>query len=337
MLLHVRHRRVAGRLGEKSKMTPMRFLVSPLLIVSLVTVATLATPRARAGEINLPPQAAQALNEIYSGNADAGMNTARSLEESDPRNPLGYTIHAEALWWKIYCASCEIQWGMVDAWKGGKGAEAGAYLKLADKVIRLANAHLAKEDTAEMRLYAGMGWALEARLYGLRGDRRKTAHSGVEARAQFVRALKLDPDMADAEVGLGLYNYYVDTLSPMLKFLRFFMGIPGGSKEEGMRQLHAGIDHGVLLPVVARFYLAKDLRTYDHRYEQALSIVQPLTTRYPDNPIFLLLAGNLDAELGHNEAAAPYFRAALSVPDPGTACAPHIDKIATSLLAKTHQ
>ncbi|MGH9739427.1 MAG: hypothetical protein ACRD4X_12720 [Candidatus Acidiferrales bacterium] len=317
-------------------MTPMRFLRFLLLVVSLVTTGTLAARCAHGGEINLPPQAAQALNEIYSGNPDAGMNIARSLEQSDPRNPLGYTIEAEALWWKIYCASCDIQWGMVDAWKGGKGAEAETYLKLADKVIRLANAHLAKEDTAEMHLYAGMGWALKARLYGLRGDHRKTAHSGVEARAQFVRALKLDPRMADAEVGLGLYNYYVDTLSPMLKFLRFFMGIPGGRKEDGMRQLHAGIDHGVLLPVVARFYLAKDLRTYDHRYEQALSIVQPLTIRYPDNPVFLLLAGNLDAELGRNEAAASYFRAALKVSDPDTACAPRIDKIANRFLAKIH-
>ncbi|MGH9639719.1 MAG: hypothetical protein ACRD3Y_06630, partial [Bryobacteraceae bacterium] len=187
----------------------MRFLRFLLLVVSLVTTGTLAARCAHGGEINLPPQAAQALNESYSGNPDAGMNIARSLEQSDPRNPLGYTIEAEALWWKIYCASCDIQWGMVDAWKGGKGAEAETYLKLADKVIRLANAHLAKEDTAEMHLYAGMGWALKARLYGLRGDHRKTAHSGVEARAQFVRALKLDPRMADAEVGLGLYNYYV--------------------------------------------------------------------------------------------------------------------------------
>ncbi|MGH9686972.1 MAG: hypothetical protein ACRD5K_07780 [Candidatus Acidiferrales bacterium] len=324
-------------MGEKSKMTRMCFLKSLLLIVSLITMATLAARRAHAGEINLPPQAAQALNEVYSGNPDAGINTARSLEESDPRNPLGYTIEAEALWWKIYCASCGIQWGMVDAWKGGKGAEADTYLKLANKVIRLANAHLANEDSAEMRLYAGMGWALEARLYGLRGDHRKTAHSGVEARAQFVRALKLDPHMADAEVGLGLYNYYVDTLSPMLKFLRFFMGIPGGSKEEGMRQLQTGIDHGVVLPVVARFYLAKDLRTYDHRYKQALSIAQPLANDYPQNPIFLLLVGNLNAELGRNQAAASNFRAALKLPDPGSACAPHIDKIATSLLAQISQ
>jgi tetratricopeptide (TPR) repeat protein len=316
-------------------MTPMRSIIisfSSCAFLALL-IAIVCAP-ACAAEIALPPQAAHALDEIYSGNPDAGINTARAIEQSDPQNPLGYAIEAEALWWEIYCQSCEIQWGMVDAWKGGKGAEGNAYLKLADKVVQLANAQLAKQDTAQMHLYAGMGWALEARVYGLRGDRRKTARTGVDARDQFARALRLDPNMADADVGLGLYNYYVDTLSPMLKFLRFFMGIPGGSKQDGIRQLKTGMEHGVLLPVVARFYLAKNLRTYDHSYEQALSIAEPLAYRYPKNPIFLLLVGNLNAELGRPATAATYFHDALSASVPDTACAARVQKIAAAFIAE---
>lgn len=318
-------------------MTPMSRVHLLLFLVSFaIAVAFASAPAARAAGIALPPQAAHALDQIYSGDPDAGISTARAIEQSDPQNPLGYAIEAEALWWKIYCESCEIQWGMVDAWKGGKGAEGDAYVKLAEKVVQLANAQLASKDSAEMRLYAGMGWALQARLYGLRDDRRKTAHAGVQARAQFVRALKLDPGLADADVGLGLYNYYVDTLSPFVKFLRIFMGIPGGSKEDGIRQLQTGMDRGVLLPIVARFYLAKNLRTYDHRYDQALSIAEPLVARYPQNPVFLLLAGNLNVELGRGDAAARYFRSALDLPDPDTACASHTSKIANEFLAKAH-
>jgi hypothetical protein len=337
MLLHVRDRRVAGRLGEKSKMMLVNsgkvifsFVLAALFVALLIAPTSSA---ARAEEPALPPQAAQALDEIYSGNPDAGIAIARALEESEPRSPLGYTIQAEGLWWKIYCESCEIKWGMVDAWKGGKGPAADAYLALAGQVIHLANERLAQSETAEMHLYAGIGWALEARLYGLRGDHRKTAHAGVQARAECLRALKLDPGMADAEVALGLYNYYVDTLSPMLKVMRFFMGIPGGSKQEGIRQLQRGIDHGVLLSVDARFYLAKDLRTYDHQYEKALTFAEPLAARYPQNPIFQLLAGNLNAELGRDQVAASYFHAALKQRDPQTECVAHIEQIAASLLA----
>jgi len=341
MLLHVRDRGMAGRLGEKSKMTAMLGRKSALPLVSMAAflaalLAITCTP-ARAGEPALPPQAARALDEIYGGNPDGGIAIAHAFEESAPQNPLGYTVEAEGMWWKIYCESCEIKWGMVDAWSGGKGAAGDAYLALAGKVIKLANERLAKSDTAEMHLYAGIGWAMEARLYGLRGDHRKTAHAGVQARAECLRALRLDPGMADAEVGLGLYNYYVDTLSPMLKVLRFFMGIPGGNRQEGFRQLQDGISRGVLLPVDARFYLAKDLRTYDHQYQQALTFAEPLAARFPNNPIFLLLAGNLNAELSRDQAASSYFRAALksSAPDPD--CNAHIQKIADSFLAKTNQ
>ena len=311
-----------------------KFLLS---VAALLIAAALVAPPAHAGGISLPPQAAQALDQIYAGNPGTGIAAARSIEQSDPSNPLGYAIEAEARWWKIYCASCEVQWGMVDAWKGGKGLDGDADLKLAEKVVQLASAHLAKQDSAEMHLYAGMGWALQARLYGLREERRKTARSGVRARSEFLRALQLDPHLADADVGLGLYNYYVDTLSPLVKLLRVFMGIPGGSKQEGVRQLEIGMEHGVLLPVVARFYLAKNLRTYDHRYDLAMSVAEPLATQYPHNSVFLLLVGNLNAELGHNAAAADYFRAALSAVNPDPACAARVATIANEFLSKNTQ
>ena len=39
-----------------------------------------------------------------------------------------------------------------------------------------------------------------------------------------LRALELDPQMADATAVLGVYNYYVDTLSGIVKLLRVFHG-----------------------------------------------------------------------------------------------------------------
>lgn len=323
-------------MGEEGKMTRMsgrKWAIFLALLVSLLGIGGAA----RAAQISVPPQATQALEEIYAGSPDEAIAGAHAIEKAEPQSPLGYAIEAEARWWKIYCESCEIKWGMVDAWKGGKGRQGDEYLALAEKVIQLADQRLAGAGTAEMHLYAGMGWALEARLYGLREDRSKTAHAGVAARKEFKAALSLDPNLADADVGLGLYNYYVDTLSPMLKFLRFFMGIPGGSKKDGIRQLENGMNHGVLLSTVARFYLAKDLRTYDQEYERALQIAEPLTTRYPRNPVFLLLVGNLNDELGRNEAATKYFHAALDAPAGDPACAARVQKIANAFLAETRK
>src|SRR5437879_5320080 len=116
------------------------------------------------------------------------------------------------------------------------------------------------EDAAKgMQVYAGMADAAAARLYGLRGESRNTARFGVRAREHFLRAKALDPGLADSDLGLGLYNYYVDTLSAMARILRFFMGIPGGSKQEGVRLLEHAIADGVLTSSLARFYLAMNL------------------------------------------------------------------------------
>ena len=305
--------------------------------VSFVALAVLFLPAPLpAQKLNLPPEVKRALEKMYSGDPDAAIEAAHSFEKAQPDHPLGYLLEVEARWWKIYCAGCEVKWGMVDAWKRPKKAGDDEYLKLADRAIRLAEAEIKQSDSAEMRLYAGIGWALKARLYGLREERRATAHAGVAAREQFLQAIQLDPNLADAYTGLGLYNYYVDTLSPMVKMLRFFLGIPGGSKKEGIKQLERGMSHGELTAIEARFYLAKNLRTYDHQYERALTIAAPLVEHYPHNPLFLLLVGNLSMELGRKESAAANFHAAqkLAIPDP--ACAARIEQLVQTFLSSLH-
>ncbi len=277
---------------------------------AVMACVTLWCVPARGGGLTIPPEAQQVLNKIYEGDAGAAIPLARALEQAQPEHPLGFALEGEALWWNRYCGALELRYGIIDAWKRSKDPGDDAYFKLADHVVKLAQAQIAKADTAEMHVYAGMGWALKARLYGLRGENRNVAHAGVNAREEMLRALKLDPQMADATGGLGLYNYYVATLSPIVKFIRFFMGIPGGDKEAGLRQMSTGMKEGVLLRVDVRFIFAKSLRLYDQKYEGALKIALPLVEQYPRNAIFQMLAGNLNAELGRKEKAAEYFHAA---------------------------
>jgi hypothetical protein len=309
------------------------------LILGFLLAASWFAPLARAGGLMLSPEAAHTLDQIYSGDPDAAILTAHNIEREQPQSPVGYLLESEAQWWKTYCAACEIKWGQIDAWNRERTPEDRAYLALADKAISLAHDQIAKSDTADMHVYAGLGFGLKARLYSLREDRRATARAGVSARSEFLRALELDPDMADATAGVGFYNYYVDTLSAIAKMLRFFMGIPGGNKQEGIRQMQVGIERGAFLSVDARFYLAKNFRAYDQRYQDALATAEPLAVRYPHNPIFLLLIGNLNAELGRNAKAAEYFRAVLAPADPaGTdpACAALTRDLANSFLAAVH-
>lgn len=298
-----------------------RVIVSSRLAASIIVVISILAIPARARNLSLPAEAAQALNQMYNGDPDSAIVIARELQQSHPDHPLGFVLEAEAQWWKTYCSASEIKYGMLDTWKHGKKPEDQVYLALADKVIQLAQSQIVRTENAEMHLYAGIGYALKARFLALRGENRAVAHAGVSARTEFLRTLELDPDMADATAGLGLYNYYIDSLSSIVKMLRIFMGIPGGNKQEGIRQMTIGMDRGVLLAVDTRFYLAAILRRYDQQYEQAITIAEPLAAQYPNNPIFLLLLGNLNAELSHNDQAAEYFHTVLKLPEPTPSCA----------------
>lgn len=291
----------------------MKRVCSGKFATALIAGVALWCAPARGGGLTLPPEAQQVLNKIYEGDAGAAIPLARALEQAQPELPLGFALEGEALWWNRYCGALELKYGIMEAWKRSKDPGDDAYFKLTDHVVQLAQAQLAKADTAEMHVYAGMGWALKARLYGLRGENRNVAHAGVNARTEMLRALELDPQMADATGGLGIYNYYVATLPAIVKFIRFFMGIPGGDKEAGLRQMETGMKEGVLLRVDVRFIFAKSLRLYDQKYEEALQIALPLVEQYPKNAIFHLLVGNLNAELGRHEKAAEYFHAAQKI------------------------
>lgn len=281
-------------------------------IVLLVCLLQAGRACAAGGGLTLPPGTLGILDHIYAGKLDMGIAEAKQLQQKLPNSPLGYLLEAEGMWWKIWCSSAEYKYGMTMARRREKLKSDQAYLDVAMKAESLAEAALKQQETAEMHLYAGMADGLQARLHGLRGEARAVARTGVQGREHFLKALSLDGSLADADFGLGLYDYYVDTLSALARMLRFLMGIPGGSKADGIRLMNRAIQNGQLTPVVARFYLAINLENYDQKYEEALAALGPLTEKYPDNPLFQLVKGDLNAKLGRKREAAAAYRAALA-------------------------
>jgi len=301
--------------------------------LALLFAALAAAAPLRCAKLDLPPAAYPVIDSIYSGHLEGAIEGARHLQREHPDHPLGYLLEGEAIWWKIWCVSAEFKYGMTYPRHRAKLAADQHYLDLAAKVVSLSEAQMALKETAEMEFYAGMGDALLARLYGLRGENRNAARVGVRARERLLRALAIDPGLADAYLGLGLYNYYADTLSAAARVLRFFMGIPGGNKQEGIRQLERAIAEGVLTPAEARFYLAINLHNYDQKYGQALQIAEGLAEKYPSNPLFQLIRGDLDAKLGRREQAARCYRSAATLTAGDPECDAHIRDLVRASLA----
>jgi hypothetical protein len=301
-------------------------------LVCLLFLAPLVVP-ARASKLTVPPETPAVLDKIYSFDLEGAVEDAKHMEEQRPNHPLGYLLEAEALWWRIWCTSAEFKYGMSDARRRSKLAADQHYFELSAKALLLAEAQNKQNESAEMQFYAGMAEASAARLYGLRGENRNTARSGVRGREHLLRAKALDADFADADLGLGLYNYYVDTLSSLARILRFFMGVPGGSKQEGVRLLEQAAAGGVLTSNIARFYLALNLHRYDQQYEKALAALVPLVEKYPANPLFQLARGDLYAKLGRKQLALACYRAASVAAVQDGECQAHVRELARVSIA----
>ena len=312
-------------------MTTMR-RVRRAIPVCLLLLACVAE-RTGAAQLSLPPETPAVLDKIYSYDLEGAEEAARRMEAEHPDHPLGYLLEAEAWWWRIWCESAEFKYGMNDVRRRPKLEADQPYFQLAAKVSSLAEAQIKVHETAEAQFYAGMADAAAARLYALRAENRNAARAGVRAREHLLRAKALDPGLADADLGLGLYNYYVDTLSAIARILRFFMGLPGGSKQEGIRQLRHAIAEGVLTPDVARFYLALNLHRYDQQYEKALAVIGPLAGKYPANPLFQLARGDLYAKLGRKQLARASYRAAGAVNVRNAQCRARVQELVRKSLA----
>jgi hypothetical protein len=307
-------------------------IVRRACLACLLFVALLPVPAA-GSKLSLPPETPAILDKIYSFDLDGAIEAAKHMQQQQPGHPLGYLLEAEALWWRVWCTSAEFKYGMSDARHRAKLAADQHYFELAARASSLAEEQIKQHDSAEMQFYAGMADAASARLYGLRAEYRNTARFAVRGREHLLRAKALDADLADADLGLGLYNYYVDTLSGIAKILRFFMGIPGGSKQDGLRLLEHAAAEGVLIPHVARFYLALNLHRYDQQYEKALGVIGPLADEYPSNPLFQLARGDLYAKLGRKQQALLCYRAAAALPVHDEECRARLQELVRASIA----
>lgn len=139
---------------------------------------------------------------------------------------------------------------------------------------------------AEAWFYLGAALGARAQWKVLRGERLSAARDGSRIKSAMERALRLDPEMHDAEFGIGLYRYYADVAPAVLRWLRWLFLLPGGDREEGLEQLRRASRLGQLVRGEADYQIHLIDLWYETRFEEALDLILSLQQRYPRNPRF---------------------------------------------------
>jgi tetratricopeptide (TPR) repeat protein len=285
------------------------------LILLWVTVSCgtgrFACGAGKADEVGNQEIAVRGMNKLMDGDFDAAMEIFRQIQKSDPESPLGYLLEADANWWKIYLIEANlIDPDVFEALSEAATPYDDDFRRLDELAIRKAEARiLAHQDEARSYFYEGLGYALRARLEALRDHALGAAHAGKKLRNLSLAALKLDPNLNDAYFGVGLYNYFEDTLPTYVKMLRFLILLPGGDRLVGLRQIQQAMEKGQLVTAEARFQLAKNYcRSTDRQYARSLELLRQMQQQYPHNPLWKLLAGSVELRMGQVKPGETLYR-----------------------------
>jgi tetratricopeptide (TPR) repeat protein len=157
----------------------------------------------------------------------------------------------------------------------------------ADQVVADVESWAAQDPTrAEAWFYVGAAYGVRVQWRALRGERLAAARDGKRIKDALERALALDRDLQDAYFGIGLYHYYADVAPAAARMLRWLLLLPGGDREEGLREMLRARSGGQILRSEADYQLLSVYLWYEKQPERALALARGLHERHPHNPLF---------------------------------------------------
>ncbi len=160
------------------------------------------------------------------------------------------------------------------------------YGVLTDKAIAVGKAWLAKHP-GDANAYMCMGgmYGLRARLAVLQHRWIKAYFDGRKALSYMHQSLKIDPQLYDAYLGLGMYEYYSGTLTGVVKILAKLV-MPGDARK-GIELLNVCREKGYFNALAAKLLLIEIYTTTGSRYENpalAVKWSKELLAAYPGHP-----------------------------------------------------
>lgn len=264
---------------------------------------------------------------LYNLDYDEAQKNFQELERLYPTHPAGAQFLAAALWSKILNKSRRLQASLYNSDSFYANNEdrvdpndLNQFRELIRRAATLAKARLrANPRDVEALYFLGATEGLKAAFEGavqrsfisaLRdGNSSVDRHRGV---------LRLDPDFRDAELTIGLYDYVVGNLPPLVKLMASIGGFHG-SKKRGLLTLERVAREGKFVRDDAKIVLIA-LYKREKRFNDALAISRELGTKYPRNYLFKLetadaLVSQAEVDRAANKPADAEEREAFAIFD----------------------
>jgi tetratricopeptide (TPR) repeat protein len=194
---------------------------------------------------------------------------------ANPKDPAGYFYKTASDWWQLAQQFDKDLPEIVERME-----------KDYQDTVRVAQELLDSQPDHKTK---GLAYMYMGGAQGLKGRWLVTQRQWVDAyfmgrkgHKMLKRALVYNPDLYDVYMGLGIYDYFTDTLSGAQKILAALL--IHGDRERGLKELHLAIDKGQHARVEAMMFLIEIYTWEEDTPEKALPLAQQLHQEFPKSP-----------------------------------------------------
>jgi len=215
---------------------------------------------------------------MYRLEFDKAEEQFREIIKVDTANPAGYFALAALSWWR-YSQNFDVQADFKDLEL--------EFMRNADTTIKVCEERLKKKQALDQTyFFMGSAYGLKGRWYAVQRRWFKAYVNGNKGRKLLGKAVKENPELYDAYLGLGIFDYFADTLPgalkiPALLFVR-------GDRVRGISEVKLAQDKGRFFSLEARLFLVEILTRHEKNYTAALEETEKLKAGDPSNLFFRL-------------------------------------------------
>ncbi len=217
------------------------------------------------------------INSIWAMNFDESQAHLEKAKLVEPEYPYIYFGQANLSWLRYVYVSQQTD----PALKKKFEKEVQAAVTASKKWLK------SHPNDAQAYLALSGAYGLRARLSTIQKHWIRALMDGRRAVKFTRKAHKLDPELYDALLGAGVYDYYSDALPRGIKILSKL--ILGGDRERGIESLKIVAEKGNFTKIAAKLLLI-EIYTEDkygsRNTEEAVRIISALKKEFPKSPIF---------------------------------------------------
>ncbi len=229
----------------------------------------------------IPPELDEAikdgLNELYNFNFEKSLAIFDSIKGDETEHPMVAFGVASTHWWRISSYVLEAD-----------PKESAPFLESVENCIKVSEQLIKKGDpTGEGHMALGGALGLLGRWQATNRQWMSAYFGGKKAYKNLTQALKINPELKDANMGKGIFDYFVATLPAMVRTLAF-VG-QGGDPKVGLQELEDAAANGIYARTPSKLFLTQIYTESEKKPEKALEVLISLQQDHPKSPFIHLM------------------------------------------------